>query len=98
LEITDLNQIDLRESKLQVEVMGRGIAWLATGTPESLRQAGTFIETIERCQGLKVGCLGEISFQLGKTDKEQVATRKDSASDYDQYVANLSHEDTSRSR
>jgi glucose-1-phosphate thymidylyltransferase len=91
LEITDLNRIYLQKSKLQVEVMGRGVAWLDTGTPESLLQAGNFIETIEKRQGLKVACLEEIAFQLGYIGREQIAQRAKTSSEYDQYVANLSH-------
>jgi glucose-1-phosphate thymidylyltransferase len=91
LEITDLNRIYLQKSKLQVEVMSRGVAWLDTGTPESLLQAGNFIETIEKRQGLKVACLEEIAFQLGYIGREQIAQRAKTSSEYDQYVANLSH-------
>jgi glucose-1-phosphate thymidylyltransferase len=89
LEITDLNRIYLEQSKLRVEVMGRGVAWLDTGTPESLLQAGNFIETIEKRQGLKVACLEEIAFQLGYIGPEQIAARAKSSSDYDRYVASL---------
>ncbi|MEP7355182.1 MAG: sugar phosphate nucleotidyltransferase, partial [Acidobacteriota bacterium] len=89
LEITDLNRIYLQQSKLRVEVMSRGVAWLDTGTPQSLLQAGNFIETIELRQGLKVGCLEEIAFQNGYISKDQLAAHKRSASDYDQYVAKL---------
>ncbi len=89
LEITDLNRIYLQQSKLRVEVMGRGVAWLDTGTPESLLQAGNFIETIEKRQGLKVACLEEIAFQSSYIGLEQIRARGKSSSDYDRYVANL---------
>ncbi len=89
LEITDLNRVYLEQGKLQVEVMGRGVAWLDTGTPESLLEAGNFIQTIEKRQGLKVACLEEIALQLGYIGPEQIAARKESSSDYDQYVKNL---------
>ncbi|MEO8097513.1 MAG: glucose-1-phosphate thymidylyltransferase RfbA [Acidobacteriota bacterium] len=89
LEISDLNRIYLQQEKLRVEVMGRGVAWLDTGTPESLLLAGNFIETIERRQGLKIGCLEEIAFELGYVTAEQLALRARSSSDYDRYVASL---------
>lgn len=89
LEITDLNRIYLQQRKLRVEPMGRGVAWLDTGTPESLLLAANFIETIEKRQGLKVACLEEIAFRLGWITKAELAAQKRSASDYDQYVLNL---------
>jgi glucose-1-phosphate thymidylyltransferase len=72
LEITTVNQIYLNEERLTVELMGRGFAWLDTGTHESLLEASTFIETIERRQGLKVACIEEISFEQGYISKEQL--------------------------
>jgi len=72
LEITSLNQMYLSEGRLSVEVMGRGYAWLDTGTHESLLEASTFIETIERRQGLKVACIEEIAFEKGYIDKLQL--------------------------
>jgi glucose-1-phosphate thymidylyltransferase len=92
LEITDLNRVYLQQGKLRVEPMGRGVAWLDTGTPESLLQAGNFIETIERRQGLKVACLEEIAFQRGWLTLEQLAAQARSASDYDRYVAQIGRE------
>lgn len=89
LEITDLNRIYLQKRKLRVEPMGRGVAWLDTGTPESLLLAADFIETIEKRQGLKVACLEEIAFRLGWITKADLAAQKRSVSDYDQYVMNL---------
>lgn len=72
LEITDLNSCYLREGSLKVELMGRGMAWLDTGTHESLLQAGNFVETIEARQGLKVACLEEIAFAKGWITAEDV--------------------------
>jgi len=72
LEITTVNQMYLTESRLSVEVMGRGYAWLDTGTHESLLAASTFIETIESRQGLKVACIEEIAFEEGYITKEQL--------------------------
>ena len=72
LEITTLNQIYLKEDRLIVEIMGRGYAWLDTGTHESLLEASKFIETIEKRQGLKVACIEEIAFENGYISKEQL--------------------------
>ena len=72
LEITTVNQMYLEEARLSVEVMGRGYAWLDTGTHESLLEASTFIETIEKRQGLKVACIEEIAFEEGYITKEQL--------------------------
>ncbi|MDP4209954.1 MAG: glucose-1-phosphate thymidylyltransferase RfbA [Bacteroidota bacterium] len=72
LEITDLNRLYLDEKRLKVELMGRGMAWLDTGTHESLLQASNFIYTIEQRQGLKVSCLEEIAYKRGFINKEQL--------------------------
>mgnify|MGYP004002900883 CR=1 FL=1 len=72
LEITSVNQMYLNEDRLTVELMGRGYAWLDTGTHESLLEAATFIETIEKRQGLKVACIEEIAFERGYINKEQL--------------------------
>ena len=65
LEITDLNLLYLREGRLRVELLGRGIAWLDTGTYDSLLQAGNFVQTVQERQGLKIACLEEIAFKRG---------------------------------
>ena len=72
LEITSINQMYFNENRLTVELLGRGYAWLDTGTHESLLEASTFIETIERRQGLKVACIEEIAFEKGYINKEQL--------------------------
>jgi len=72
LEITTLNQDYLKEKRLKVELMGRGYAWLDTGTHESLLEASQFIQTIENRQSLKVACLEEIAFEMGYISKEKL--------------------------
>jgi glucose-1-phosphate thymidylyltransferase len=72
LEITDLNCVYLEQDSLHVELMGRGIAWLDTGTHESLLEAANFIEIIQRRQGLKISCPEEIAYKLGYIDAAQV--------------------------
>ena len=72
LEISSINQMFLDEGRLSVEIMGRGYAWLDTGTHENLLEASTFIEIIERRQGLKVACIEEIAFEKGYIDRQQL--------------------------
>ena len=72
LEITAINEHFLKAGKLHVETLGRGFSWLDTGTHESLLEAGQFIETIEKRQGIKIGCLEEVSYQKGYSTKEQL--------------------------
>lgn len=72
LEITDLNRLYLQEGRLRVSLLGRGFAWLDTGTHDSLLQASNFIATIEQRQGLKVSCIEEIAFKKGYIDKNQL--------------------------
>jgi len=92
LEITDVNKAYLAKKKLRVELMGRGYAWLDTGTHESLLEAGEFIATIEKRQGLKMACIEEIAYKLGYIDKEKLLKaaeiyKKNSYGDYLKMVA-----------
>ncbi|MDJ0625434.1 MAG: glucose-1-phosphate thymidylyltransferase RfbA [Candidatus Caenarcaniphilales bacterium] len=88
LEITDVNNVYLKQGNLNVELMGRGMAWLDTGTHESLIQAGNFIQTIEERQGLKVACLEEIAFRKGWIQKETLLKNAEllKSSDYGKYL------------
>lgn len=72
-EITDLNRIYLEKNQLNVNLLGRGFAWLDTGTHHSLLQAGLYIQTIEENQGIKIACLEEIAYRMGFLSKEQIA-------------------------
>jgi glucose-1-phosphate thymidylyltransferase len=91
LEITEVNRAYLRAGKLKVEKMGRGIAWLDTGTHDSLLEAGEFVRAIEHRQGLKVACLEEIAFLNGWIKREQVAAIAASmkATEYGRYLEEL---------
>lgn len=94
LEITTLNQMYLEQGKLNVELLGRGFAWLDTGTHDSLIEASQFIHTIEKRQGLKVACLEEIAFRKSWISREQVAKEAHllSKTQYGQYLARLVEE------
>ncbi|MEB5950452.1 glucose-1-phosphate thymidylyltransferase RfbA [Enterococcus innesii] len=94
LEITDINQKYLEKGKLSVEVMGRGFAWLDTGTHESLLEASTFIETIEKRQNLKVACLEEIAYRMGYINQQQLIALAQplKKNQYGQYLLNLASE------
>ena len=94
LEITDLNRLYLQEERLKVRIMGRGMAWLDTGTHESLLQASNYIYTIEERQGLKVSCIEEIAFNRGYIDKEQLVSLAEplSKNQYGQYLMNIAEE------
>jgi len=94
LEITTVNQMYLSEERLTVELMGRGYAWLDTGTHESLLEASTFIEVIERRQGLKVACIEEIAFEQGYINKEQLIELAQplSKNQYGQYLLRRAEE------
>lgn len=88
LEITDVNRAYLERGDLHVEIMGRGFAWLDTGTHDSLAEAGRFIEILERRQGLKMCCLEEIAFNMGFIDKASLLASADryGKSGYGQYL------------
>ncbi|MEO8490291.1 MULTISPECIES: glucose-1-phosphate thymidylyltransferase RfbA [unclassified Pseudomonas] len=94
LEITDLNRIYMERGKLSVEIMGRGYAWLDTGTHDSLLEASLFISTLERRQGLKVACPEEIAFRQKWIDAEQLEKLAGplSKNGYGQYLMRLLHE------
>jgi glucose-1-phosphate thymidylyltransferase len=95
LEITDINKLYLKQGQLRVERLGRGIAWLDTGTHEALLEAANFIETIEHRQGLKVACPEEIAYHLGLIDAEQVLKLAEplKKNGYGQYLLNMIQKD-----
>jgi glucose-1-phosphate thymidylyltransferase len=92
LEITDVNKVFLERKQLKLEILGRGYAWLDTGTYESLMEAGTFVEVIERRQGLKIACLEEIAFHKGYITREQLVEQGNlyKNSQYGQYLLDFS--------
>ena len=94
LEITDVNQAYLRRGALKVELLGRGYAWLDTGTFESLLEAGDFIATVENRQGLKIACIEEIAYSMGYINKEQLLRFADglSKNSYGQYLRKIAEE------
>lgn len=95
LEITDVNKEYLRRGKLDVKVMGRGYAWLDTGTHDSMLEAANCIATIERRQNLKVACIEEIAYRMGYIDKDQLAKLAQplKKNDYGQYLLRLAAEE-----
>ncbi len=94
LEITTLNEMYLHESRLKVELMGRGYAWLDTGTHESLLEASAFIQTIENRQSLKVACLEEIAYEMGYISKEKLLELAEplKKNQYGQYLINRANQ------
>jgi glucose-1-phosphate thymidylyltransferase len=91
LEITDVNRVYLEEEKLKVHNFSRGVAWLDTGTPESLLQAATFVETIEQRQGLKIACIEEVAWRMGFIDDNRLCQLGQNLQKgaYGQYILNL---------
>ncbi|WP_049723728.1 glucose-1-phosphate thymidylyltransferase RfbA [Gilvimarinus polysaccharolyticus] len=98
LEITSINQMYLDSDRLKVELMGRGYAWLDTGTHESLLEAAQFIETIEKRQGLKIACIEEIAYELGYISKQDLhdLAAPLAKNQYGQYLLTRAAEDTPR--
>jgi len=96
LEITTLNQAYLTQERLKVELMGRGFAWLDTGTHESLLEASNFIQTIENRQGLKVACIEEIAYEMGYISKEKLLELAQplKKNQYGQYLIKRANEGT----
>lgn len=94
LEITDINKLYLDEGKLDVKVMGRGYAWLDTGTHDSMMDASSFIATIQKRQNLKVACLEEIAYRMGYISKEKLVelAQPMKKNDYGQYLLRLAKE------
>jgi glucose-1-phosphate thymidylyltransferase len=95
LEITDLNRLYLRSGRLHVEKLGRGFAWLDTGTEESLLKAASFIETVEQRQGLKIGCPEEVAYRKAFIDAEQLRRLAEplSSSGYGRYLRSILEQD-----
>lgn len=95
LEITDLNRLYLEQNQLNVELLGRGFAWLDTGTFEALQQAALFIETLQNRQGFKVACLEEIAYYSGWISREDLLALAEKLhnNEYGQYLIDIAHSD-----
>ena len=95
LEITDVNKAYLERGQLDVELLGRGFAWLDTGTHESLHEAASFIETVQKRQNLKIACLEEVAYRMGYIDRDQLRELAQplKKNDYGQYILRLADEE-----
>ena len=95
LEITSINHVYLERGQLYVQQFGRGIAWLDTGTHESLLQVSNFVQTVEERQGLMVGCPEEVAYRVGFINKEQLLTlsKELSQNSYGKYLLQISEEE-----
>jgi len=95
LEITDVNLAYLRRGDLRVEPLGRGFAWLDTGTHESLQQAASYVQAIQERQGLKISCIEEIAYRLGYIDRDQLIRLAEGfrQNEYGRYLLEVAHED-----
>ncbi|MGD8393688.1 MAG: sugar phosphate nucleotidyltransferase, partial [Desulfobacterales bacterium] len=94
LEITDINMAYLRKGNLKVELLGRGYAWLDTGTHEALQQAASYVQAIQERQGLKIACVEEIAYRLGYISKDALENLADSMTqnDYGRYLLDLAND------
>jgi glucose-1-phosphate thymidylyltransferase len=95
IEITDVNMAYLRRGDLRVEPLGRGFAWLDTGTHDALQQAACYVQAIQERQGLKISCIEEIAYRLGYIDRGQLLALASeySQNDYGRYLAEIADED-----
>jgi glucose-1-phosphate thymidylyltransferase len=95
LEITDINRIYMQRAQLQVQPLGRGIAWLDAGTHENLLQAANFVQTVEERQGLMIGCPEEVAYRMGFIDKSQLLAlaEKLKSTGYGDYLFRIAEED-----
>jgi glucose-1-phosphate thymidylyltransferase len=94
LEITDVNLSYLRQKKLKVELLGRGYAWLDTGTHEALQQAASYVQAIQERQGLKIACVEELAYRLGYITADQLANLAEdmTQNEYGQYLLEIAND------
>jgi len=94
LEITDVNKVYLKKNTLRCHLFDRGFAWLDTGTPDAMQEAASYIQTIQHRQGIKIGCIEEIAYQMGFIDEEQLSKLVDmlNPSEYGKYVAQITRD------